>query len=942
MGAPVASWGGGMMPAFEVSAIRKLGGPLSKRIWIDDAGHLKSDGSQCVMTSGRASRLPLSDIGDLSDVIDGFEPKHAIALGRLRPGLHDETTVLSKRLLANAPPNTTAVARSKEHFIYQPGCPALALLDFDTKGMPADVAERIASLGGFEAAITSILPAISGAGQLCRASTSAGLYRTDTGERFPGSGGLHLYIAIRDGSDAERFLKDLHARAFMSGLGWLMIGAGGQLLERSIVDRVVGSPERLVFEGPPVLVPPVGQDAEARRPIAVDGGLLDTITACPPLTILETSEYRTARAGQAAMLNGDVAAARTKFIKERAEQIAEHKGISTKQATRIVERQCEGVLLPDFELPFDDADLAGTTVADILADPDRFVDETLADPLEGIPYGRCKAMVMRRATGEVWINSFAHGRTTYELKLDYAAAEKALLAAEPDEAADEFVRLALSADLTAAEIERLREIAARNGVGKRTLDSMLKSARAEANRANAAQRREQQLAERQDPRPPVPAPMPDAEWLPIVELLNAVHVRSEADEPPMRNRNGDLAQIKTGIAPSLHTLMSDGSTKLPAPPQMQIAVLTDPEAAELIERHVEFYQDTEDGRRSVHLGAPFVRHFANRSDGVLPVVTGIASLPIVLPNGQVLSGSGLDRKSGVVFRIPSGLKLPEPGQCNNRGAATAMNFLANEWLVDVATDYTGKCILIACALTIIERMALPERPAFFVTAGQRGGGKTTTLHMVSAGVLGTRAAAAAWSPNDEERRKALFAYLGSGLPFLVWDNIPLGAAISCPSIEKALTTETYSDRVLGESRYMDVPAYSILAFTGNNVTARGDLASRSLLARISVDRTDPENRKFAHPDPIAWTEQHRPGILFALYTILLANPRFAAVNREPAETRFKAWWHLVGSAIENAAEQHVRDERARQVATGRAIPAPGKEDQLPRTLSRRRGRRRNG
>jgi hypothetical protein len=39
-------------------------------------------------------------------------------------------------------------------------------------------------------------------------------------------------------------------------------------------------------------------------------------------------------------------------------------------------------------------------------------------------------------------------------------------------------------------------------------------------------------------------------------------------------------------------------------------------------------------------------------------------------------------------------------------------------------------------------------------------------------------AAAAWSPNDEERRKALFSYLAMGIPFLIWDNIALGAAIS--------------------------------------------------------------------------------------------------------------------------------------------------------------------
>ena len=43
------------------------------------------------------------------------------------------------------------------------------------------------------------------------------------------------------------------------------------------------------------------------------------------------------------------------------------------------------------------------------------MDTTLADPLEGVEYGRGKAKIMRRADGTVWIHSFAHGRTDYEL-----------------------------------------------------------------------------------------------------------------------------------------------------------------------------------------------------------------------------------------------------------------------------------------------------------------------------------------------------------------------------------------------------------------------------------------------------------------------------------------------------------------------------------------------
>ena len=58
--------------------------------------------------------------------------------------------------------------------------------------------------------------------------------------------------------------------------------------------------------------------------------------------------------------------------------------MSVKAAAHAVARQCEGVLHPGVVLPFDDSDLAGTTVADVLADPARFEGATLADPLEGV------------------------------------------------------------------------------------------------------------------------------------------------------------------------------------------------------------------------------------------------------------------------------------------------------------------------------------------------------------------------------------------------------------------------------------------------------------------------------------------------------------------------------------------------------------------------------
>jgi hypothetical protein len=903
----------------QITVIAKSDGPLTKQISLAPDGSVRSDGSLCVMASGTARRLPITDMNTLAAAIAELGSHEAFTLGALRADLPEQVEIVTKRHLdkLNGAARPDIIARTADYIVFQPGQPAVALLDFDAKGMPPQVAAKLDALGDFWSAIVLVCPDLAKVARVTRRSTSAGLFRNDTCANMPGSKGMHVFMVVKEGGDIPRFLKTLYERCWLSGLGWLTVGAGGQLLERSIVDRVVGSPERLVFEGPPILEPPLAQDAESRLPVAADGVMLDTIAACPPLSIVEGAARDEARAKEEVRLGPEVAKAKAAFIARQSRLLVERTGMDIGRARRVVERQCSGVLLPELVLPFDDPEFAGSTVADVMADPSRFEGATLADPLEGVDYGPCKARIMRREDGTPWIHSFAHGRTVYELRLDARAAEAALTKSSKEETAATFVSLVITADLDADDIERLRDIAAtRSGVGKRALDAKLKRAHREQAERQAEEERTRRIGERQDPRPQLSAPAADAEWLPQMHALNEVLGRSRDPEPPMRDAEGFVVEVRVRRVPKLHLLTAsesnecdNGDTRLPAPEQPLLTRLDDTTLAELIERHIE-YVDAASGR-PVHLPTPFVKHYLVRSDDALPVATGVATLPIVLPDGRLLSGQGLDHDRGILFRVPSdlGALLPEPADCTPEAVAEAMRFLTQEWLCDLAADYNGRCVVVACALTILERLLLRERPAFFVVAGQRGGGKTTTVNMISLAGLGHLATAAAWSSSEEERRKALFSYLREGVALLAWDNLPRGAEISCPSIEKALTAETYSDRILGESETGKAPAFTVQIFTGNNITPRGDLASRSLPLRLAVDRPDPENRSFAHPDPIAWTEVNRGRILQSLYTVLLGNPRLRDPNGDQPPTRFKRWWHLVGSAVEYAAAQHADQVR---------------------------------
>lgn len=226
------------LPKFGLTVFTKTDGPLTKKISLGDDGTVVSDGSECRMARGHARRAHFSGLAEFAEFISALGSNEAIGWGQLRADLADSVTVTTKSKLNGG----SAIARTRDFISPRIGQPAVLPLDFDTKGMPAEVAERMNAAGGFWPALVSVLPRLTSAEHVVRASTSAGLSRTDTGEQFKGSGGAHVYLLALDGADVERFVQDAHARCWLAGFGWMMVGAGGQLLERSIVDRMVAAP----------------------------------------------------------------------------------------------------------------------------------------------------------------------------------------------------------------------------------------------------------------------------------------------------------------------------------------------------------------------------------------------------------------------------------------------------------------------------------------------------------------------------------------------------------------------------------------------------------------------------------------------------------------------------------------------------------------------------
>jgi hypothetical protein len=718
---------------------------------------------------------------------------------------------------------------------------------------------------------------------------------------------------VQDARDIPRVIDVIFDTLWANGFGWSLVS--GAVLTRGLIDASVGSPERPIFEGAPAVEPPLAQD-KSRRATAIDGEILDTRAAFPDPTAEIKQRAEQARAEWRARLKPEAEKVQKEQTEERVEKTVrkakannqpppERDRLRREFSLAYGENSC---LAPDFELEFDEPSIGVATVAEVLSDRARFVGQTLADPLEGPAYGRCKALVMEdRFNGGLFIKSFAHGGVGYRLVLNETMIRAMIERAKPEDAVNVFLEAMDEAALFPGGEEALAAVCAKRAGAPITPARVLRLLK---ERRNAQQEEKHQAQLAKDDRIVLKAPPRDGEVRKPALAIDAALAGLNSLDAPVRNLNGRLAEIVKVPTPGLHLLTAadansvGGERKLiEAPPEFTIREMTDARAGVVVEKHIRPEATLGDGKkRSVALRDSWAKALnALHDESRLPIVSGIQALPLVCAGADgsisIRKTSGIDRASGVMFIIEPEIAaaLPDPETITSKGAEQAYDRLVNGWFSEVAASDDNKAVLVSIPLTVMQRLPLrAARPGYLITAPVAGAGKTTVAHMISEALFGRAAAAAAWSSNPETRRTALFSYLLAVTPLLLWDNIARETALNCDYVNAALTSPTISDRMYHTQTTREAAATTIQVFTGNSIIAGGDMRSRVFKAALKVDREDPENRPFKRSDPLRWTRENRASILRALYTILCWKP--GAPARE--KTRMKDWHRMIGHPIE--------------------------------------------
>ena len=267
-----------------------------------------------------------------------------------------------------------------------------------------------------------------------------------------------------------------------------------------------------------------------------------------------------------------------------------------------------------------------------------------------------------------------------------------------------------------------------------------------------------------------------------------------------------------------------------------------------------------------------VRDCLSLGEWQLPALLGVTEVPVIRPDGTVLTEPGYDSGSNLYYFPPSKLSMPpipdKPG--NEINAAIE---LALEPIRDFPFDSEASWANAAAAIfaPILRPMIDGPAPLAIIDKPQAGTGASLLAEVVSIIATGRAAAMMTARKDDEEWRKAITSLLLRGQSVITIDNVE--GDLYSPSLAALLTATIWQDRLLGRSEMVTLPNRTTCIATGNNIHLRGDLPRRCMWIRMDAKMARPWLRdvnSFKHPHLIEWVSENRGAILTAILTIARA------------------------------------------------------------------------
>ncbi|MFO1084075.1 MAG: hypothetical protein U1E21_05910 [Reyranellaceae bacterium] len=279
----------------------------------------------------------------------------------------------------------------------------------------------------------------------------------------------------------------------------------------------------------------------------------------------------------------------------------------------------------------------------------------------------------------------------------------------------------------------------------------------------------------------------------------------------------------------------------------------------------------------------------------LRTLTGLISAPTLREDGSVLDQPGYDAQTGLLYD-PHGVAFPPiPDKPTREDAVRALKTLAAPIRGFPFATPEARAVALSAMLTACIRRTLPTAPLFAIDAPVMGTGKSKLADTIATIASGRPASAITAGGDEVELDKRASALLMRGDPVVCIDNIdkPLESAFLC----SALTQETQSVRILGQSKAPKLPMNCLFLATGNGLTVSGDMQRRVLFCLIDPKMERPSERTFNF-NPVEMVKQDRGRYVTAALTIFRAYQE-AGRPEQGGRTMgsFEVWCRTVRDAL---------------------------------------------
>lgn len=253
-------------------------------------------------------------------------------------------------------------------------------------------------------------------------------------------------------------------------------------------------------------------------------------------------------------------------------------------------------------------------------------------------------------------------------------------------------------------------------------------------------------------------------------------------------------------------------------------------------------------------------------DRCLPTLNGLARQPYFGPDGRLVTKRGYDPGTGIYGAFDEEeYSLPEPTEHLAELALGHLKSFLSEFEFESAAD---EAAALCAMLTATVRPSLATAPAFVITAPGPGSGKSCCADVIAPFAGPEEPYRVSFPERHDEAGKLLVTVLREKPPVVLFDDMQ-GNWKSLGPLNRALSSSTTTERLLGTNKSSTVSTRVLFLGTGNSVEPERDARRRVVTIRLAPRSENPALRSF-RSNPVADLRLNRPEAVACALIIIRA------------------------------------------------------------------------